>query len=217
MVLKNMRLSCKHFLMLANVQNRDKFFENLSENYKEVLDEFLKSDVEMMPYPWPSVPLYNILNIIENHLDKFPTISENLKYVDGYTIVSIGVSILNYTCKSSPHKDLHPTDGNFKRFHLPLQLTDTSFMYIQEDDGEYKKYSWELGKWSQFTAIDKTHYPLNEDKDGVDRILLMVDLFEGEVSDKDVYEYYEVIETLGARLNEFDFRPYYDKYIQNKT
>jgi hypothetical protein len=44
-----------------------------------------------------------------------------------------------------------------------------------------------------------------------------MDVFDGEVSDEDVYEYYEEIERLGARINGVDFRPYYDKYIQNKT
>ena len=200
--------------MLYEVLNRDEFFRILSDNYKEILNEFLTSDIELMPFPWRAAPLYNILNVMGNHLDKFPTISDNMKFVDGYTIVSIGIGLLNKDDSPAPHVDLHPSNGNFKRYHLPLQLTDTSFMYIQED-GECKKYRWELGKWMLFTGIDKIHHPLNgEEKD---RIVLVVDTFEGDVCDKDIYEYYEVIENLGARLNTIDFRPYYEEYIKKKT
>jgi hypothetical protein len=202
--------------MLTKVDNKDNLFRETSKQYKEILKEFDNSDIEVMGTPWGFVPIFNILGLAENNVPSFKSISENIDSVTGYTIISMGLSIVEAGNTPAPHSDLHPTNTNFKRYHLPLQLTDTSFLCVEENS-EWKRYSWSLGEWMQFEGINHLHYPINEDKDEKKRILLLMDVFDGGVSDKDVYEYYEEIERLGARINGVDFRPYFDKYIQNKT
>jgi hypothetical protein len=202
--------------MLTRVSNRDTFFKETSERYTELLEEHNNSIIEVMGYPWGFVPIYNILGLAEDNVSSFKSISENINSITDYTVISMGISIIESGNTPAPHYDLHPTNTNFKRYHLPLQITDTAFLYVEEGE-EWKKYPWKLGKWMQFTGINHLHYPLNEDENGESRIVLLMDVFDGEVSDEDVYEYYEEIERLGARINGVDFRPYYDKYIQNKT
>ena len=202
--------------MLIEVNNRDTFFEETSNRYEQLLKELENSNIEVMGTPWGFVPIFNILNLFENNVSKFKSISDNIDSVEDYTIISMGMSIIEPGNDPAPHFDLHPTNGEFKRYHLPLQLTDTSAIYVQENNG-WEKYTWELGKWMQFTSIDHLHYPLNEDKNGIPRVLLLMDVFEGDASDEDIYEYYEEIERLGARIKGTDFRPYFDKYIKKKT
>ena len=202
--------------MLTKVSNRDTFFKETSTHYTEILKEFDNAGIEIMGTPWGFAPIYNILGLAVDSTSKFKSISENINSITDYTIISMGLSIIEPGNDPAPHYDLHPVSSNFKRYHLPLQLTDTSAIYVQEQD-EWKKYTWELGEWMQFSGINHLHYPLNKDENGIARVVLLLDVFEGEVEDKDVYEYYEEIERLGARINGIDFRPNFEKYIHNKT
>jgi hypothetical protein len=201
--------------MLTRVDNRDTFFKETSTHYKEILKEFNNSSIEIMKEPWGFAPIYDILGMVKNNVSEFKTISDNINSTTDYTISSMGISIVNPGNIPAPHFDHHPTDG-FKRYHLPLQLTDTSVLCVQENS-EWKEHTWELGNWMHFSGTNYLHYPLNEDKNGISRIILLVDVFEGVISDKDLYDYYEETERLDARIKGIDFRPYYEKYIQNKT
>jgi len=202
--------------MLFTIPIKDEFLKKTSIKYKNIIEEFKNSKIEVMEFPWEFSHIYDILNVYKNKIPLFETISDNLNCDKTYTILSIGISVLKPQNKPAPHFDLHAHIKGFKRLHLPLQLTDTSFLYVMEGC-EYEKYSWELGQWAQFVEIDKLHYPLNEDKDGTSRIIMIMDVVEGGIDDKGLYEYYEVIENLGARLNHIDFRPHYEKYILNKN
>jgi|SaaInlStandDraft_4_1057021.scaffolds.fasta_scaffold68677_1 hypothetical protein len=204
--------------MLITIPCRDKFFEETSKHYKEILEEFKGKNGEIFTIvgPWDFSPIYDILGSMPSQVSEFKSIVDNIESVTDYTIAAIGMSIFPVGKPRSPHTDNHPTDGRFKRYHLPLQLTDTSFIHVLENGtNDWKQYPWELGKWMEFEGIQHTHYPYNEDPNNIPRIVLILDVFEGEALDQDVWDYYIEIEKLGW-ISDNNFRPHYEKYILNK-
>ena len=203
--------------MLTEVYNRDKLFEETSKLYKEILQEYFDSPLNVIDGPWEFIPIYDILHLSDDNTSLFESINKNITFVNGYTIIALGVSLFPAGFPESPHIDKHSEIEGFRRYHLPIQLTDTSYLYVKQDNSEiFDKYSWELGKWMEFTGLDKIHYPLNEDKGGISRIVLIMDIIEGDASEKDIYDYYANTEELGWTKDK-DFRPYFEKNINNFT
>lgn len=190
--------------------------EETSKHYKGILNEYHNSSLNKIIGAWEFIPIYDILNLVDDNISIFDSVHQNITYAKGYDIISLGFSILNSNTPKFPHIDKHFEIDGFKRYHLPLQLTNTSYLYVKEDGSEkFNNYPWELGTWSEFNGLDKVHYPLNGDKEGKSRIILILDIIEGVASDSDVYDYYSNTEELGW-TKDIDFRPYYEKYVLNK-
>jgi hypothetical protein len=199
--------------VLDVVENRDKFFEETSKHYLDLLKEYSSKDA--IDYFWKFTPVYNILGVMPDKSGDFKSIVENLDKVDGYTVLAIGISEFPADREKCPHTDTHPRDGRFKRYHLALQTTDTSFLYVKENGkDEWIGHPWDLGKWMEFEGIHHLHYPYNETK-GISRIVILLDILEGEASNQDIYDYYSYIETLGWIVDK-DFRHNYKDFIKKK-
>jgi len=200
--------------MLNEVENRDKFFEVTSNTYSEILEHYNKEDA--IDGPWRFTPIYDILGAMPDKTHLFKSISNSIEKISGYTLLAMGISDFSADRNRYPHKDNHPKDGRFKRYHLALQLTDTSFLYVMEDGtDEWVAYPWVLGKWMRFDGIHHYHYPYNE-TEGKSRIVVLLDILEGDAEDKDVYDYYEYIETLGWIVG-VDYRKNYLEYVSGRA
>jgi hypothetical protein len=153
---------------------------------------------------------------MENRTEEFKEFFDHMYGDLDYTIGAIGFSVIPPGRCAAPHIDNHPHDGRFKRYHLPLQLPKNARLNVMENGTDfYKEYSWELGKWMRFEALQHVHFPTSGENAEFDRIIIIMDIFEGEITNKDLFEYYEVIEDLGW-LEGINFRPYYEKYISEK-
>jgi len=182
--------------ILYTVPNRDKFFEETSKHYKDILEEFKSTDLFTMEFVWDATPIYDILNIMGNNISSFKSIKGNIDSITDYTIMTIGIAVIKPGVDRYPHIDPHSKIKGFKRYHLPLQLTDTSFLYVKEHNKgtEYKKCEWELGKWMLYDRIDLMHYPDNKDENGIPRIMIILDVVEGTPSNVEIKEYYHLTE-----------------------
>jgi hypothetical protein len=204
--------------MLKTISNESDFFVKIAESYADILATYVDEYDNLRSFylPWTYTFLYDVLGTFPPQYEIFDSIRDNLASASegGNTLVSISISDINKQDGIAPHKDTHPTNGNFKRCHLPLQLTPTSKIHVIGDDGVDNTYEWTLGEWVEFEGMQYLHYPENlEDKA---RVLLIVDYFVGEMSDQDLYDYYierQALLNVDARA---DFRPAYEKFISNR-
>lgn len=202
--------------MLYTVPNRDLLFETTSKKYLDLLNKFKNTELPMVSGPWDFSPIYDILGCMPDSTKLFESVSSNMNDVTDYTIGAIGFSVIQADKRAAPHIDNHPQDGRFKRYHLPLQIPKNARLNVMENGTDfYKEYSWEVGKWMRFEALQHIHFPTSGKDAECDRIIVIMDVFEGEADPKDILEYYETVENLGW-LEGIDFRPYYEKYISNK-
>jgi hypothetical protein len=192
----------------------DQFFRETSLRYKEILDIYQKneSEFEQIDGPLKYTPLYDILGAWVPQINSFDAIKENLPKGDDYKIVAIGISSISKIHGKSPHTDDHPTDGRFKRFHLPLKLTPSSKISVLEND-VLKEYTWDLGKWMEFTGVHLPHFPSNDENSP--RIVMLVDVFLGDVDNRDIFEWYETIDELGW-FRGISWKNNYIDYVNNK-
>jgi len=201
--------------MLVLTDNLDELFKQTELYYKDILSvyESNKEVLHSLKGPWTFVPLWDVLKVMPDQISHFKSINENISQVGNNTLMAVGLSSILREDGVSPHADNHPKDGRFKRFHLALQLTPTSKIHVTDDNGNSDVYEWELGKWMEFDGVKYQHYP--ENLDDTPRIVLIIDVFVGDVSDEDLLDYYIEIEKLGW-INKLDFRPNYNEYIATK-
>lgn len=203
--------------MLFKIENRDSLFGKTSEKYLDLLKSFKETELTTVSGPWDFSPIYDILGCMPDKTGLFKSISSNMNVSSDYTIGAIGFSVIPPDRPVAPHIDNHPHDGRFKRLHLPLQIPKNARLNVMENGTDfYKEYSWEVGKWMRFDALQHVHYPTSGKNAEFDRIIIIMDIFEGDPDQQDVFEYYETIEGLGW-LEGIDFRPYFEKYISNKN
>ena len=193
--------------LLPTVTNRDKFFEETSNSSQELLSEFnsIRSSMGMEESsPWKYYPIHDILGVWESAIGSFKSIKENIDSITDYKILTLGLSIYSSDDGYKMHTDDQGFPSNFRRYHLPLQLTENSRLVMHNG----QELTWELGNWQEFLGMDITHSPYNPDKE--ERIVLLMDVLEGEVDKQDVLNYYKDMADHSISTN---FEELYNDYV----
>ena len=178
--------------MLNAISNTNILFTESSSKYKDILSKFLSYDGGLwdpkMEAPWKSSPIYDVLDYQKNGnstLSEFPSLS-NLENEE-FTVMSISSFEVDPGVTVAFHIDPHDVKSGFKRLHLALQCDPLSGLIV--DNGEV--YTWEEGKWMDFSGILEMHSPINNGV--IKTIIIILDLFEGTPSIDTIRQYYREI------------------------
>jgi len=98
----------------------------------------------------------------------------------GVYVVASGILEAYPNIEESWHKEPHPKQAGFKRYHIPLVVSDDWALGVKEDDGE-KHYHWEVGSIFEFENPGNEHQVmfLGDNKNTEEtRIVWVIDILE---------------------------------------
>ena len=173
-----------------------KFLQGILDNSEQILKEYNrnKHNLNIMETNhclgwWITMP-YRFG--FEEESKQLPTLSDILTPIKNLTTVMI--SDVNSNLPQGIHVEDLPK--SVRRFHIPIKHNPNARLNVLEDN-VWNAYEWNENDVFEFTNFYDPHYISCPGNAG-NRIVVMVDLFEGDITDKqlnDIKQWYDNWET----------------------
>ena len=161
-----------------------KFLQDILDNSDQILNEYNENKKDLYIYEsagcigwWVTIPYR--FGFTENS-KYLPTISNILKTtLESTTLLTVMISDVIPDVPQAVHTEELPE--GISRYHIPIKFNPNARLNILTD-GEFKAYEWSDHNVFEFDEPEIPHYI--SCPGGGNRVVVMVDLFEGNIKDK---------------------------------